>query len=105
MAAGAARSFATACVLAVLLAGCLRLPAAADARRLLYDDDDAAMPPAPMAYAVDYDYNMSPALAPAAPESGADDDDDLAGQMFFHGRGLLDTGLHLAGRLLLGLGL
>ena len=99
-----ARSFATACVLAVLLAGCL-LAAAADARRLLYDEDDTAMPPAPMAYAVDYDYNMSPALAPAAPESGADDDDDLAGQMFFHGRGLLDTGLHLAGRLLLGLGL
>ncbi|CAD6213620.1 unnamed protein product [Miscanthus lutarioriparius] len=95
----AARSFATACVLSVLLVGCL-LAAAADARRLLYDDDTAAMPPAPMAYAVDYD-GMAPALAPA-PESGAD---DLADRMLFRGRGLLDTGIRLAGRLLPGLGL
>jgi len=94
----AARSFATACVLSVLLVGCL-LAAAADARRLL-EDDDTDMPPAPMAYAVDYD-GMAPALAPA-PESGAD---DLADRMLFRGRGLLDSGLHLAGRLLLGLGL
>ena len=93
------RSFATACVLAVLLVGCL-LAAAADARRLL-EDDDTDMPPAPMAYAVDYD-DLSPALAPS-PESGADD--DLAGRMLFRGRGLLDSGLHLAGRLLIGLGL
>lgn len=98
-----ARSFATACVLAVLLVAGSLLATAADARRLLHDDDDTAMAPAPMAYAVDYDYMLSPAMAPA-PESGADDG-GIAGRMLFHGRGLLDSGIRLAGRLLLGVGL
>ncbi|OEL36967.1 hypothetical protein BAE44_0002013 [Dichanthelium oligosanthes] len=87
-AAASSRSFAAACVLAVLLFGCL---AATDARRLLV----TAMPP----MAADMD-DMSPALAPS-PESGA----DLAGRVLFEGRGLLDGGLRLAGRLLIGLGL
>ncbi|PAN46181.1 hypothetical protein PAHAL_9G167900 [Panicum hallii] len=89
-AAASSRSFAaTACVLAVLLVGCLA--AAADARRLLV----TAMPPS-MAAGME----MAPAQAPA-PEAGA----DLAGRMLFEGRELLDGGLRLAGRLLLGLGL
>ncbi|RLN39889.1 hypothetical protein C2845_PM01G35280 [Panicum miliaceum] len=91
MAAASSRSFAaTACVLAVLLVGCLA--AAADARRLLV----TAMPPSMAA-----DMDMAPAQAPA-PESGGA---DLAGRMLFEGRELLDGGLRLAGRLLLGLGL
>nr|TKV92552.1 hypothetical protein SEVIR_9G168900v2 [Setaria viridis] len=93
MAAASSRSLAAACVLAVLLAGCLAT--AADARRLLLVT--AAMPPV-----ADYmDMTRSPALAPG-PEPGSD---DLAGTMLFHGRGLLDGGIRLAGRLLLGLGL
>ena len=88
--AASSRSFAAACALAVLLVGCLA--AAADARRLLV----AAMPPSVAA-----DMDMAPAQAPA-PESGAD---DPAGRMLFQGRELLDGGLRLAGRLLLGLGL
>ncbi|CAL4934715.1 unnamed protein product [Urochloa decumbens] len=96
-AAASSRRLAAACVLAVLLVGCLA--AAADARRLLLDTAPA-MPPA-MADDMGIDV-MSPAQAPA-PESGADD--DLAGRMLFHGRGLLDGGARLAGRLLIGLGL
>ncbi|KAL6599494.1 hypothetical protein ACP70R_045631 [Stipagrostis hirtigluma subsp. patula] len=87
-ASSSSASLATSCLLALLLAGCLAaavLPAA-DARRLYVTD----MPPAP-----------SPAVAPA-PASGAD---DYAGRRLFEGRGLIGGGLHLAGRLLLGLGL
>jgi hypothetical protein len=43
----------------------------------------------------------SAAWQPPPPEAGA----DLAGRMLFEGRELLDGGLRLAGRLLLGLGL
>uniref|UniRef100_A0A0A8ZKQ4 Uncharacterized protein n=1 Tax=Arundo donax TaxID=35708 RepID=A0A0A8ZKQ4_ARUDO len=86
--ASSSRSLATACLLAVLLVGCM---AAADARRLLV----TAMPPA-----ADEAAAASPALAPA-PELGA----DHVSRMLFEGRGLLDGGLRLAGRLLLGLGL
>ncbi|TVU46200.1 hypothetical protein EJB05_05719, partial [Eragrostis curvula] len=84
------RSLAATCLLAMVLAGFLAatLPTA-DARRLL---DDMAMPPALAA--------ASPAAAPG-PELGA----DHARRILFEGRGLLDGGLRLAGRLLLGLGL
>jgi hypothetical protein len=44
--------------------------------------------------------DTSPALLAPAPQSGADD-----GRMPYRGRGLLDSGILLAGRLLLGLGL
>ncbi|TVU46186.1 hypothetical protein EJB05_05705, partial [Eragrostis curvula] len=85
------RSLAATCLLAMVFAGCLAatLPAA-DARRLL---NDMAMPPALAA--------TSPAAAPGPHESGA----DHARRILFEGRGLLDGGLRLAGRLLLGLGL
>ncbi|KAJ1294569.1 hypothetical protein BS78_01G154900 [Paspalum vaginatum] len=84
------RSFAAACVLAVLLISCLL--AAADARRLY--PTAPAMPPTTAD-------DMYRAMAPA-PQSGA----DHAGRMLFQGgRGLLGGGLRLAGRLLLGLGL
>jgi hypothetical protein len=95
-ATASSRSLAAACVLAALLIGCLA--AAADARRLLVVAP--AMPPmADDGMDMDIDMVMPPALAPA-PESGASDD-----TMLFHGRGLLDGGIRLAGRLLLGLGL
>ncbi|CAN6310207.1 unnamed protein product [Urochloa humidicola] len=97
-AAPSSRSLAAAYVIAVLLVGCLA--SAADARRLLLLD--AAMAPSPMADDMGMENVMSPAQAPA-PESGADG--DLAGRMLFHGRGLLDGGARLAGRLLIGLGL
>ncbi|TKV92551.1 hypothetical protein SEVIR_9G168800v4 [Setaria viridis] len=92
MAAGTAsstsRSLAAAtCLLALLFAACLAaaLPGA-DARRLLA----TAMPPA------------SPGMAPA-PTPGAD---YASGRLLLEGgRELLDGGLRLAGRLLLGLGL
>lgn len=82
MAASSSMSLAATCLIALVLAGCLAaaLPSA-DARRMLA----TAMPP------VGAD---SPAPAPA-PESGA----DHAGRMLFEG------GLHIAGRLLSGLGL
>jgi len=86
-AAASSRSFAAACALAVLLAGCLAATAA-DARRLLV----TAMPPG----------SVAAGMAPApAPEPGA----DPAGRMLLEGRELLDGGLRLAGRLLIGLGL
>ncbi|KAG2536646.1 hypothetical protein PVAP13_9NG210400 [Panicum virgatum] len=88
-AAASSRSLpAATCIFALLFAGCLLAAAlpAADARRLL----DAAA--------------ASPGMAPA-PSPGADG--HAGGRLLLEGgrRALLDGGLRLAGRLLLGLGL
>jgi hypothetical protein len=83
------KSLATACLVALLLAGCLAIALpTADARRLLL----TAMPPA-----------ASPGFAPA-PESGGDSG-YYPGRGLFEGRGLLAGGFRLAGRLLIGVGL